>query len=94
MKPNNYADISVLPMIPETTTAGQSYPAFAGSGIRSIPVNHNVCGTCGKCGGPIIAPIFFASSAPGDAAPEWCMDCGAIPKKEVRPDYGPIREMH
>lgn len=74
-------------------TSGGSYPAPVCSGIRIIPANHNVTGTCGKCGGPIITPVYWASSASGDMPPEWCADCGCIPKKEMRPDYGPIREM-
>lgn len=70
-----------------------SYPAPGCSGLRIIPENHNVTGTCGECGGPIITPVYWASTNTADAPPEWCADCGRIPKKEVRMDYGPIREM-
>ena len=61
--------------------------------IMSIPINHNVVGTCGKCGGPIISPMIFTCTDTGCGAPEWCANCGAIPKQLVNPYYGPIREM-
>jgi hypothetical protein len=61
---------------------------------KTIPTDHNVVGTCGKCGGPIICPIFWTSTVGADNPfPEWCMDCGAKPKPVVYPSYGPIREM-
>ena len=62
--------------------------------IRQIPTNHNVVGTCGKCGGPIISPIFWTSTeGPYEAPLEWCMDCGAKPKKIITASYGAIRKM-
>ena len=55
-----------------------------------IPVNHNLVGTCGSCGGRIISPMYWAGSGP---VSEWCMDCGKHPKPIVYPIYGPVREM-
>lgn len=63
------------------------------TGFRVFPENHNCVGTCGNCGGPIISTMIWSSDGTMDGPPEWCMDCGAKPKKEVKPDYGPIREM-
>ena len=58
-----------------------------------IPENHNVVGTCGKCGGPIISPMIWTTTESRESAPEWCMNCGSKPKKIVYPNYGPVREM-
>ena len=69
------------------------------SGLRDdtvvIPENHNVIGTCGECGGPIITPVFWTQYGYNDhvGAPEWCMGCGRKPKKVIFPNYGPVREM-
>lgn len=60
--------------------------------IREIPVNHNVVGTCGCCGGPVISPMFWASTGHDDL-PEWCMDCGRRPRKKITPVYGAVLEM-
>lgn len=65
--------------------------------ISTIPPNHNVTGTCGKCGGPVIAPIMWGGTLTGNGPatpPESCMDCGAIPKPFITPIHGPIREMN
>ena len=64
------------------------------SDVRIIPTSHNVVGTCGKCGGPIISPMIYCSGDTATPAPEWCMDCGAKPRPEKPyPFYGPVREM-
>lgn len=54
-----------------------------------IPHNHNVTGTCGKCGGPIIQPIMFG----GLLVDERCYNCGAIPKPPIPSLWGPVKEM-
>ena len=64
-----------------------------------IPENHTVTGTCGKCGGPIISPLYFTTSSTdinciGTHYPERCLFCGATPKVTISPDYGPVREMN
>lgn len=63
--------------------------SFEPNGVRVIPANHNVTGTCGKCGGPIISPMISTNGNPD----EWCMDCGARPKKIIAPEFGEVREM-
>ena len=55
----------------------------------SIPHNHNVTGTCGKCGGPIIQPILYG----GISGEERCFKCGAIPKPAIKSMWGPVKEM-
>lgn len=55
-----------------------------------VPANHNVTGTCGKCGGPIIQPMMWAGTMPAD---EWCADCNTRPKKRIAETWGPVREM-
>lgn len=72
----------------EATSNGE----FNGQGTI-IPVNHTVTGTCGDCGGPIIVPVYWVSSSPGESIPEWCANCGKKPKKTIAPAYGPIKEM-
>jgi len=58
-------------------------------GYIQIPVNHNVTGTCGCCGWPIISPVVQS----GDTPPlEWCMNCGRHPKPAIA-TFGPVREM-
>ena len=58
--------------------------------VRQIPTNHNVTGTCGKCGGAIVSPMLVGGTCQPD---ERCMDCGARPKPTIAPVYGPIRDM-
>lgn len=59
-----------------------------------LPPDHNVVGTCGHCGGPILSPIItWASSGATSPRPEHCLDCGKSPKPIVSPAWGPIREM-
>lgn len=55
-----------------------------------IPVNHNIVGTCGNCGGPVISPMMWAGS--GNPT-RWCVCCGKHPNPVVYPAYGPILEM-
>jgi len=57
------------------------------------PVNHNVTGTCGKCGGPIISPMIWSGGDSNTPIPEWCYKCGAHPKPAIPADYGPVKEM-
>jgi len=65
------------------------------SGVRTIPMDHVVTGTCGKCGGPIIRLIVYSTTLefPPHPGPECCMDCGAIPEPHIYETYGPIRKM-
>ncbi len=58
--------------------------------MRQIPANHNVTGTCGKCGGPVLQHQIWAGMNP---PPEYCMDCNAVPRDIIAPSYGPIRPM-
>ena len=60
------------------------------SGVIQIPANHNVTGTCGECGGPIISPILWSGT---EQPNEWCMHCGQIPKSNIWARFGPIRTM-
>jgi hypothetical protein len=61
------------------------------SGVFQAPPNHNIVGTCGECGGPIISPMFISGTAQLD---EHCAGCGRRAKRVVTiPAYGPIREM-
>ena len=57
---------------------------------RQIPANHNVTGTCGACGAPIISPMIWAGSGHPN---EWCMDCGKKPVPRIPDVWGPVREM-
>jgi len=59
-------------------------------GVIQVPVGHNIIGTCGNCGGPIISPQMWAGSGP---FPEWCYSCGAKPKGVIAASWGPLREM-
>lgn len=43
--------------------------------IFQIPYNHNVVGTCFKCGGPIIQSILGAGT--GEPV-KYCMGCGDV----------------
>jgi len=67
------------------------------SGIRSdVRVFHdeNVVGTCGKCGGPIVVPIYWVSSVGNnEKIASYCKDCGRTPKKVMHPTWGPVIEM-
>jgi len=57
-------------------------------GTIQIPHNHNVTGTCGDCGGPIISPMMWSGTGQPS---ERCMNCG----KRAKPlaPTTPIREM-
>lgn len=48
--------------------------------------NDVICGTCGLCGGPVVAPGLWAGAGP---APKICRDCGA----HAREAYGPTLPM-
>lgn len=75
--------------LPISTSVGSSSD-LPSSTARAIPTNHIVVGTCGNCGGPVIAQMFYSGSYP---IPEWCMDCGARPKQVIVPQWGPLKEM-
>jgi hypothetical protein len=59
-----------------------------------ITPNHNVVGTCGHCGGPVISPMMWGGS---DTLPipKWCSYCQSHPKSKdpFVPAWGPILEM-
>jgi hypothetical protein len=55
-----------------------------------IPYNHNVVGTCSKCGGPIIQSILWAGT---DEPTKYCMNCSKVVKQKIDPIYGPILEV-
>lgn len=56
-----------------------------------VPINHNLIGTCSKCGGMVVAPIVWSSNgSSGDDRPVFCIHCGA--KAKEPPRYGPIIE--
>ncbi len=57
-----------------------------------IPANHNVNGTCGACGGPLISPMFWAAG-PDCAPTEFCTNCGKQAKPIIPLAYGPLRKM-
>jgi hypothetical protein len=58
----------------------------------TIPVNHNLIGTCSKCGGMVVSPIVWSSSGTdGQDRPVFCVHCGARTKEA--PKYGPVIEM-
>lgn len=84
--------------IPNDIQKLQSEPPVAGSAIGSatipylvqIPANHNITGTCGSCGWPIISPMLWAGTGTPN---EWCVNCGKHPKPIIAPHYGPVREM-
>lgn len=63
---------------------------FGSMRVFHVPANYNVTGTCGKCGGPIIQSVFWSGTAEN---PEWCTDCGAVPKPACHPAWGPLRDM-
>lgn len=56
----------------------------------TIPDDHSVNGTCGNCGGPVVIPRMWPAN---EVPPEKCANCGARPKQEIEPKYGPIKEM-
>lgn len=64
-----------------TTTAGY---------VIYVPPNHNVTGTCGRCGGPVVQPMIWSGT---DPRPEWCLSCNARPKTPITEAWGPMREM-
>jgi len=66
------------------------YGSASMPGVIQIPANHNVTGTCGECGWPIISPMLWGGTCPPS---EWCMNCGKHPKPIVAPSFGPVREM-
>ena len=61
-------------------------------GVTMILPNHNVVGTCGECGGPVVSPMLIAGHGP---AHEFCQQCGktAKPSAALLQPYGPLREM-
>ena len=61
--------------------------------VRILPTNYQFAGTCGNCGGPVIAPIVWSDDCTAREPLEYCMDCGARPKKKIYPSFGPIMEM-
>ena len=79
-------------MVRVTTTGDPRTKYYDGSGnlLAAIPEGHNVVGTCGHCGGPIIQSMMCGGISP---PPEACLHCGKAPKKAPFPIYGPVREM-
>jgi hypothetical protein len=60
--------------------------------VRYFSTDEHVIGTCGKCGGPVVAHcgVWAGSRTP----PERCKDCGAEAKPDPRmAQWGPVREM-
>jgi hypothetical protein len=83
-------DPSVTPFCPDCNTLYiKSLPPPE---KKPLPDNTNIVGVCGKCGGRIVSPIVWTYGL-GTKTPEWCLDCGAKPKKKAMEDSGPVREM-
>jgi len=78
-------------MLTEGTTTGDlrtRYYDGSGNVIATIPEGHNVIGTCGACGGPIIQSMVQN----GNINSSVCLRCGRH-SKHVEPLFGPIIEM-
>jgi len=59
-------------------------------GVIQLPANHNIVGTCGVCGGPVVSPMMWAGTG---NPPEHCHNCGRVPKVPIAHTFGPIRDM-
>jgi hypothetical protein len=60
--------------------------------IFQIPADHNLVGTCGLCGGPVITPMIWGGSTASRPA-AFCYHCNARAKPTIVASWGPIIEM-